>query len=172
MRGALFWLASTVAAFAATAGVFLVLAEMGTDPPQQSLSADGGNRSEPRTPLSMQLRESDLENLEAAEDQSLRLTLENIGDRNLTSINVYLALSSEDTSDRETRYYEAEIEELEAGESRNVDFEIDLSPPENAGQQDSGGQTDGSPDVDMNILEARAASSEGASTVKTAVLSL
>ncbi len=171
MKGALFWLASTVAAFAVTAGVFLVLAEMGTDPPEQSLSADGGNRSEPRAPLSMQLRESDLENLEAAEDQRLRLTLENRGDRELTSINVYLALSSEDTSNRETRYYEAEIEELGAGESRNVEFELDLSPPED-GQQGSGEQTGDSPDVDMNILEARAASSEGASTVKTAVLSL
>ena len=172
MRGALFWLASTVAAFAATAGVFLVLAEMGTDPPQQSLSADGGNRSEPRAPLSMQLRESDLESLEAAEDQRLRLTLQNRGDRNLTSINVYLALSSEDTSDQETRYYEAEVEELEAGESRTAEFELDLSPPENAPQQGSGEQTDDATDVDMNILEARAASSEGASTVKTAVLSL
>ena len=169
MKGALFWLASTVAAFAVTAGVFLVLAEMGTDPPEQSLSADGGNRSEPRAPLSMQLRESDLENLEAAEDQRLRITLRNRGDRELTSINVYLALSSEDTSDQETRYYEAEIEELQPGESRNASFELDLSPPED-GQQDSGEQTDDPPD--MNILEARAASSEGASRVNTAVLSL
>lgn len=172
MKGALFWLASTVAAFAVTAGVFLVLAEMGTDPPRQSLSAGGGNRSEPHTPLSLQLRESDLENLEAAEGQSLRLTLETRSDRKLTGINVYLVLSSEDTSEEETRYYEAEVEELEPGESRNVDFDLDLSPPENTDQQDSGGQTDGSRDVDMNILEARAASSEGASTVKTAVLSL
>lgn len=165
MRGALFWLASTVAAFAVTAGVFIALAEMGTDPPQQSLSADGGNRSEPRAPLNMELRESDLENLEAEEDQSLRLTLENRGERELTSINVYLALSSEDTANQNTRYYEADLEELQAGESRDIDFELDLSPPE------STGQADGS-EEEMNILEARAASSEGASTIKTAVLSL
>ncbi|MDN5696645.1 MAG: hypothetical protein L0G70_01570 [Rubrobacter sp.] len=172
MRGALFWLASTVAAFAITAGVFLVLAEMGTDPPEQSLSADGGNRSEPRAPLSMELRESDLESLEAQEDQSLRISLENRGERELTSINVYLALSSEDTSKQETRYYEAELQDLQAGESRNVSFDLDLSPPENGGEQSYEDRPEDSSEEEMNILEARAASSEGASTVNTAVLSL
>lgn len=165
MRGILFWLASTVAAFAATAGMFLVLAELGTEAPQQSLSADGGRQSEPRDPLSIELRQSDLEGLQGEEDQSLRLSLENRGERELTELNVYLSLSSEDTSERETRYYEADLRRLQAGESRDVSFDLDLSPPGGDQRQVSSG-------LEMNILEARAASSEGASTVKTAVLSL
>lgn len=168
MKGALFWVSSTALAFAVTAGVFLTLAEFGTAPPDRSLSADGDRRIESRAPLSIDLPRNELESLEESEDQALGMTLSNRSDRELTGINVYLILSSEDTADQETRYYEAEIEELGPQESKLVRFdEIDLSPPEPGG--DSG--TDPPEEKSFNILEVRAASSEGVSTVKTAVLS-
>jgi hypothetical protein len=165
LRGVLFWTASTVLAFTVTAGVFLMLAELGTAPREQSLSADGESREEPSEPLSLDLQRSALESLEEAEGQTLGMTVSNGSDRELTSINVYLILSSEDTSDQEIRYYEAEVQELASGESKRVRFELDLSPP--APDDTSESPRD---EKSFNILEARAASSEGVSTVKTAVL--
>lgn len=165
MRGVLFWTASTVLAFAVTAGVFLMLAELGTAPPEQSLSADGESSDEPSEPLSLDLQRSALEPLEEEEGQTLGMTLSNGSDRELTGINVYLILSSEDTSDQEIRYYEAEVQELASGESKRVRFELDLSTP--APDDTSESSRD---EESFNILEARAASSEGVSTVKTAVL--
>lgn len=165
MRGALFWTVSTVLAFAFTAGVFLMLAEIGTAPPEQSLSADSERRASPSDPLTLDLRQNALENLEEDEDQALGMTLSNGSDRELTDINVYLILSSEDTADQESRYYEAEVQELAPMESKTARFELDLSPPE------PGGAGTGPQDEEsFEILEVRAASSEGASTVKTAVL--
>lgn len=164
MRGALFWTASTVLAFAVTAGVFLALAELGTAPPQQSLSNDEPP-PESRNPLSLELRQSALETLEEEAGQTLGMTLSNGSDRTMTDINVYLILSSEDTADQETRYYEAEVRELASGQSKRVRFELDLSPPE---PEEPGVAS--SDEESFNILEVRAASSEGVSIVKTAVL--
>lgn len=157
MRGALFWLGSTVAAFAVTAGVFLALAQIGANAPEQSLEANGDRRAEPRAPLSLDFGRGELDRLEEEEDQELELTLSNTGSRELTSINVYLIVSSEDTANRETRYYEAEVRNLAPEDSKRVRFDINLPPPESGG-------------VALDVLEVRAASSEGASTVKTAVL--
>lgn len=165
MRGAFFWTMSTVLAFAITATVFLVLAELGTAPPEQSLNADGDRQSTPSRPLSLELEQSTLESLEEEEAQTLIMTLSNGSDRELTDISVYLILSSEDTADQETRYYEADIQRLASGESKRARFELDLSPPP------PGGSNEESDDEEsFNILEVRAASSEGVSTVKTAVL--
>lgn len=161
MRGALFWLGSTAAAFAATAGVFLMLAQIGANAPEQSLEAGDDRRAEPRAPLSLDFGSGELDGLDEEEDQELELTLSNTGGRELTDINVYLIVSSEDTASRETGYYEAEVEELAPEESKRVDFDIDLSPA---------GSGESSEDEALNVLEVRAASSEGASTVETAVL--
>ena len=168
----LFWIASTVLAFAVTAGVFLMLAEFGTAPPEQSLGADGERQDEPRNPLSIDLNRSALESLEETEDQALGMTLSNGSDRELTDIRVYLILSSEDTAAPEPRYYEAEIQELASLESKRVRFDLDLSPPgPGSGQQEPLRDGDTKEEDSFNILEVRAASSEGASSVKTAVLS-
>lgn len=168
MRGALFWVASTLLAFAVTAGVFLMLAEFGTAPPERSLSAGDGGRETDGKPLSLSLRRSALEDLKEARGQMLGMTLSNSSERELTDINVYMILSSENTANQESRYYEAEIQELAPGESKRVRFELDLSPPkpaagENTREEPENGES-------FNILEVRAASSEGLSTVKTAVL--
>lgn len=167
MRGALFWVGSTVAAFAVTAGVFLMLAQIGANTPEQSLE-DDDRRAEPRAPLSLDFGRGELDRLDEEEDQELELILSNTGSRELTDINVYLIVSPEDTASRETRYYEAEVEELDPEESKRVDFDIDLSPPDSNGSGNSSEETPD--DTALDILEVRAASSEGASTVKTAVL--
>ncbi|WP_047865290.1 hypothetical protein [Rubrobacter aplysinae] len=169
MRGTLFWITSTVLAFAVTAAVFLMLAEVGTSPPERSLSADAGREGGDRQSLGLDLRQETLQGLEEAEDQELGMSLSNGSDRPLTNINVYLILSSEDTAEQNARYYEASISELAANESKRVTFDLDLSSPD---ASESGGGESGSREQDsFTILEARAASSQGASTVKTAVLS-
>jgi len=173
MRGAMFWAASTLLAFAATAGVFLALAELGTSPPEQSLDNRSERASEPNDPLSVEISQSALENLEEAGDQKLGVTVSNGSERELTDVTVYLILYSEDTSDQETRYYETPELDLAPLESKRASFDdLDLSPPDNGDQpQGSPGGSDTADRESFNILEVRAASSEGVSTVKTAVLS-
>jgi hypothetical protein len=166
MRGALFWIASTALAFAVTATVFLVLAEIGTSPPERNLGAGAERPNRPGEPLSLELRQQALDGLKEAKDQKLGMTISNGSDRDLTNINVYLLLSSENTARPNTRYYEAAISKLAPAQSKRVTFDLDLSPPESgAAGKDSGDQES------ISIMEVRAASSEGASTVKTAVLS-
>lgn len=169
MRGVLFWVTSTALAFALTAVVFLMLAEIGTAPPEHSLNAGDERQPSSSQTLSLELRQSALENLEEAREQALGVTLSNNSDRELTDISVYVLLYSEDTAEQNTHYYNAEIQSLAPGESKTARFELDLSPPEDG---ESGGASAGSQDESsFTILEIRAASSEGASTVKTAVLS-
>lgn len=172
VRGILFWTASTVLAFVATAGVFLMLAEIGTSQPGQSLSAGGGPTAQSE-PLSVELQRSELTSLEEARDQTLGLTLSNGSDRKLTGVNVYLILYSEDTASQDTRYYEAKIQKLSPGESKKVRFnkKLDFSPPQSTSGEGKPQNRGSQKDDAFNILEIRAASSEGVSTVKTAVLS-
>ena len=173
IRGLLFWMASIMLAFVATAGVFLMLAELGTSQPGESLGADGESRASSGDPLSVELQRDSLESLEEAEGQTLGITLSNNSEREITGIKVHLILFSEDTADQDTRYYEAEVQELSPGGSKIVHFDnkLDFSPPK-PGNNAEASQNGGSQDREsFNILEVRAASSEGVSTVKTAVLS-
>lgn len=172
MREAFFWTISTILAFAVTATVFLTLAEIGTAPPEQSLGPDDERRARPEVPLTLELGENELSDLEEASGQRLGMTISNGSRRELTDINVYLILSSDNTAEQDTRYYEAEIQRLAQGASRRVNFTgLDLSPPGPGDGEETGESSRENLDEDsFNILEMRAASSEGASTVKTAAL--
>lgn len=172
LRGAFFWTVSTILAFAVTAAVFLTLAEIGTAPPEQSLDPGDERRARPEAPLTLELGQNELKDLEEAKDQTLHMTISNGSRRELTDINVYLILSSDNTAEQDTRYYEAKIQRLSRGESKRVNFPgLDLSPPGPGNEGESSESSQENPDEDsFNILEMRAASSEGASTVKTAAL--
>lgn len=168
LRGAFFWTVSTVLAFAVTAAVFLTLAEIGTSPPDRSLNSGDRQGAGNEAPLTLELGQSELNSLEEAEGQTLDMTISNGSERDLTDINVYLILSSDNTAEQDTRYYEAEIQRLARGESKRANFpSLDLSAPEPDGERIS----DENPSAEsFNILEIRVASSEGASTVKTVAL--
>lgn len=172
MRGAFFWTISTILAFAVTATVFLTLAEIGTAPPERSLGPGDERRARPEAPLTLELGQNELNGLEEAKGQRLDMTISNGSGRELTDINVYLILSSDNTAEQDTRYYEAEIRRLAQGESKRVNFPgLDLSPPDpgNEGASSESSRENLNEDS-FSILEMRAASSEGASTVKTAAL--
>jgi hypothetical protein len=172
LRGAFFWTISTILAFAITATVFLTLAEIGTAPPERNLGPNDERRARPEAPLTLELGQNELNGLEEAKGQRLDITISNGSRRELTDINVYLILSSDNTAKQDTRYHEAEIQRLSPGESKPVNFTgLDLSPPSPGTGTESSESSRGNPDgYSFNILEMRAASSEGASTVKTAAL--
>ncbi len=159
-RGVLLWSLATSAAFLATAGAFLLLANLGTGP-------GSGSDPIPRAPeaagpaLALRFAEDRLGELERRPDQALTLYVENRGDRELPEVGVTLAVASEANLSADPRRYEENLEGIAPGERRAVEMQVDLSPPvtETPEAQDQ-----------REILEARATTSDGVSAVETAVL--
>ena len=158
-RGVLLWLLATSAAFLATAGAFLLLANLGAGPGR-------GSDPIPRAPeaagpaLALRFAEDRLGELERRPDQALTLYVENRGDRELADVGVTLAVASEAALEVSVRRYEENVERLAPGERRAVEMQVDLSPPaETSEAQDQ-----------REILEARATTPGGVSAVETAVL--
>jgi len=158
-RGVLLWLLATSAAFLATAGAFLLLANLGAGPGR-------GSGPIPRAPeaagpaLALRFAEDRLGELERRPDQALTLYVENRGDRELADVGVTLDVASEAALEASARRYEESVEGLAPGERRAVEMQVDLSPPvETPEAQDW-----------REILEARATTPGGVSAVETAVL--
>ena len=159
-RGVLLWSLATSAAFLATAGAFLLLANLGTGP-------GSGSDPIPRAPgaagpaLALRFAEARLGELKRRPDQALTLYVENRGDRELPEVGVTLAVASEANLSADPRRYEENLEGLAPGERRAVEMQVDLSPPaaETSEAQDQ-----------REILEARATTPDGVSAVETAVL--
>ena len=158
-RGVLLWLLATSAAFLATAGAFLLLANLG---------AGSGRHSGPipRAPetagpaLALRFAEDRLGELEGRPDQALTLYVENRGDRELPEVGITLDVASEADLEANPRRYEESVEGLAPGERRAVEMQVDFSPPaETPEAQDQ-----------RDILEARAITPGGDSAVETAVL--
>lgn len=158
-RGVLLWLLATSAAFLATAGAFLLLANLGA-------GLGRGSDPIPRAPeaagpaLALRFAEDRLGELERRPDQALALYVENRGDRELADVGVTLDVASEAALEASARRYEENVEGLAPGERRAVEMQVDLSPPaETPEAQDW-----------REILEARATTPGGVSAVETAVL--
>lgn len=158
-RGVLLWLLATSAAFLATAGAFLLLANLGTGP-------GSGSDPIPSAPeaagpaLALRFAEDRLGELERSPDQALTLYVENRGDRELPEVGLTLAVASETAPESDRRRYEESVEGLAPGERRAVRLQVDLSPPA-ASPEDRDWR---------EILEARATTPGGVSAVETAVL--
>lgn len=170
MRGVALWALGTTVAFLATAGAFLLLANLGGVParsdPIPQVDPSQSQYSGPT--LLLDLPEDRLEGLERRPGQRLALDVENGGDEELPSVDLTLDVTSEDTARPRTRSYREAVEHLAPDESTTVEFEIDLSPPMPAeGREANPAGTD--PQA-REILEIRATTPEGASAVKTAVL--
>ena len=164
MREAALWLSGAALAFLLTAGAFLLLANLAAIPSERSLAPDpSSERSGPA--LELHLDEDRLASLEPHEEgQSLGLTVENGGDKALSDVDLILGVSSENTARSDPRYYRRTVERLPVGGSVPVRFEIDLSS--------TGGTsaTAAAAEPARRILEVRASTPEGVSTVRTAIL--
>ncbi len=164
MREAAFWV-SGAAAFFITAGAFLLLANLGTGPSEKNLPADPGTgKSGPD--LELDLGEGTLTTLAPLPGQRFDLTVENVGSKDLSDINLTIEVSSENTTLFDARYYRRTVEKLAAGESTTVSFYLDLSTPQ------AGLTVPEVPEPPRTIVEVRAATPEGVWAVKTAILPL
>ena len=158
MRGVTLWALGATLAFLATAGAFLLLANLvglsaASDPIPK---VDTSQAQYSRPTLLLDLPEDRLEGFEREPGQNLALDVENGGDEKLPSVDLTLDVTSGDTTWPHKRSYRKTVEQLAPGDSTTVEFEIDLSPLSTVEARE--------------ILEVRATTPEGASAVKTAVL--
>lgn len=161
MRGAFGWIIATVLTFLVVSLAFLVLANLATNPPEVSLIPNqSGATSGP--PLSLTLDEAALTELEAAEDQSIALTVENRTDEAMPEMTLAAQVRSEDTSNPSPDTYRQTIEDLAPGASREVVFDLDLSERDN--------ESPDYPEGARQTLEFRASIPEGASVFETVIL--
>ncbi len=153
-------------AFLATAGAFLLLASLGSDStisdpiPQ----AEPSSRKASSPALALELPEDRLRGLQRTPGQRLTVDVENGSEEEFQSVNLALVVVSENTVRPHARYYWATSENLAPGSAATVEFYIDLSPSAEDYPPDTG------PQEEREILEIRATTPEGASAVKTAVL--
>jgi hypothetical protein len=166
VKGIALWALLTSLAFLVTASAFLLLASLGGDPESAPIPQADPSEAQERATLLLKLPVDRLERLEREPGQRLTLDVENGGDEELVGVDLALDVTYEDTTRPRAGSYRKTIEQLEPGETRSVEFEIDLSPPIPAETRAS------VPDAeqDREILEIRATAPGDVSSVKTAVL--
>jgi hypothetical protein len=164
VREAALWISGAALAFFVTAGAFLLLANLGTGPSEKSLPPDP-RPAQSGPMLELRLDEGQLASLEALPGQRLDLRVENTGDENLSDVNLTLEVSSENTALSDASYYRQTVDKLAAGESDTVSFYLDLSTR-------AGTNLAAVPEPPRTIVEVRATTPTGVSTVKTAILPL
>ena len=163
MRDILFWLSGAALAFFITAGAFLLLANQATVPTEKSLAPhppDAGSGAA----VELELDAERIAALRPLPDQSLDLKVMNEGATRLLDVNVVLIVFSENTALPDTRFYRRTVTKVAAGEAADVYFEFDLSDAE----QPAAGRPASEPA--RKILEIRATTPEGVSTVRTVIL--
>ena len=163
MRETALWASGAALAFFVTAGAFLLLANLATGSSEKNLSPDQGPDKSGQA-LDLDLDEGQLASLVAGPGQILRVAVQNSGDRDFSSVNLTLEVSSSNTAVPETRYYRHVVSNLQAGETRNIDFVLDLSQTETT--------SGAAPTEPQKILEIRANTPEGRSAVRTAIVPL
>jgi hypothetical protein len=164
VREAALWISGAALAFFVTAGAFLLLANLGTGPSEESLPP-APQRVESGPALELHLDEDQLSSLRALPDQRLEVGVENPGDENLSEVNLTLEVSSENTALSDPRFYREKVDALAAGGSAAVHFYPNLSEGESIIPA-------ALPEPPRTILEVRATTPTGVSAVKTAILPL
>jgi hypothetical protein len=165
MRDMMFWLSGAALAFLVTAGAFLLLANLATIPSEKSLTPDQSPGGSGHT-VNLRLDRERLASLEPLPDQSLDLAVENEGGKHLSDVNVTLSVFSENSALSGSRFYKQTVERIPAGGAESVRFEFDLSDPE----QSAARPPAASPEPSRKILEIKAVTSEGNSTIRTVIL--
>jgi len=165
MRDIIFWLSGAALAFLVTAGAFLLLANLATAPSQKRLNQDQA-RGRSGQSVDLLLDREQLASLRYLRDQSLTLVVENEGGEQLSDVNVTLIVSSENTALSDYRYYRQTVEKIPAGEVASVRFEFDLLVREEPVAR----PPTANPEPSREILEIRATTPEGYSTIRTVIL--
>jgi hypothetical protein len=166
VREAALWISGAALAFFVTAGAFLLLANLGTGPSEESLPPDP-QRAESGPALELNLDEDQLASLRALPDQRFEVGVENPGAEDLSDVNLTLEVSSENTALSDARYYRETVDELDAGKSTVVSFSLDLSTQEGTSLTVPAGR-----ESPRTIVEVRATTPTGVSAIKTAILPL
>ena len=165
MRDVVFWLSGAALAFLVTAGAFLLLANLATAPSEKSLNPDQA-RGRSGQAVDLILNRERLASLSSSPDQRLDIVVENEGTRQLSDVNVTLGVFSENTAHSDFRYYRQTVEKIQAGEAASVRFEFDLPVRE----EPVAIPPTANPEPSREILEIRARTPEGNSTVRTVIL--
>jgi hypothetical protein len=166
VREAALWISGAAFAFLATAGAFLLLANLGTGPPERKLTPNP-RPSESGPALELTLNEDQLASLRALPGQELRVGVRNAGGEDLSNIKLTLEVSSENTALSDARYYRKTIDELATRGFTTVPFDLDLSSP---GIRASGSPSALSTEPPRKIIEVRATTPGGVSAIKTAIV--
>lgn len=160
-KDVILWLSGAAMAFLVTAGAFLLLANAGDGPSQESLQPESPSaRSGPALELS--LDKDRILSTPPLPRQEIAVEVINAGKEELTKINVTVKVFSENTAVPEARYYRENLERLSPGESTTAPFTVDLSPFEET--------TEMAPEPARKIIEVRATTPSGVSAVRTAIL--
>ena len=162
MKEAALWISGAAFAFFATAGAFLLLANLGTGPSERNLTPDPPP-AEAGLALELSLTQNQLASLRALPGQELEVGVRNAGDEDLSHVNLTVEVSSENTALSDALYYRDNVNELPAGSSVPVHFYLDLSQTKS---------TMGAPEPPRKIIEVRATTPEGESAIKTAIVPL
>jgi hypothetical protein len=165
MRDIVFWLSGAALAFLVTAGAFLFLANLATAPSEERLNSSQA-RGESGQAVDLILDRERLASLRSQPDQRLDLVVENEGGEQLSDVNVTLSVSSENTALSDFRYYRQTVEKIPTSEAARVRFEFDLPAREDPVTR----PPTANPEPSREILEIRATTPEGNSTVRTVIL--
>jgi hypothetical protein len=165
VREAALWISGAVLAFLATAGAFLLLANLGTGPSERNLRPDP-RHDESGHNLQLILNQDRLMSLRALPGQELEVGVRNAGDEDLSHVNLTVEVSSENTAFSNALYYRENVNELPAGSSVPVRFYLDLSVT--GSMASSSAST--IPEPPRKIIEVRATTPEGVSAIKTAIV--
>ena len=165
MRETALWISGAVLAFLATAGAFLLLANLGTGPSERNLRPDP-RHDESGHNLQLILNQDRLMSLRALPGQEFEVGVRNAGDEDLSHVNLTVEVSSENTAFSNALYYRENVNELPAGSSVPVRFYLDLSVT--GSMASSSAST--IPEPPRKIIEVRATTPEGVSAIKTAIV--
>jgi hypothetical protein len=163
MRGVAVWFSGAALAFFLTAGAFLLLANIATVPAEKSLPPEPPDAAS-QPVVELELDADQLASLKPEPDQSFDLTVRNESNIPLSDVNVTLSVFSENTALPGSRFYRQTVEKVPANGTADVPFRFDLSEPE----QRISGRPAAEPA--REILEIKATTPDGISTVKTVIL--
>jgi hypothetical protein len=165
VREAALWISGAVLAFLATAGAFLLLANLGTGPSERNLRPDP-RHDESGHNLQLILNQDRLTSLRALPGQEFDVGVRNAGDEDLSHVNLTVEVSSENTAFSNALYYRENVNELPAGSSVPVRFYLDLSVTGSTASRSASAI----PEPPRTIIEVRATTPEGVSAIKTAIV--
>jgi hypothetical protein len=169
VKEAALWISGAAFAFFATAGAFLLLANLGTGPSERNLTPDPP-RAEAGPALELTLNQNQLASLRALPGQEVVVGVRNAGDEDLSHVNLTVEVSSENTALSDAFYYRDNVNELPAGSSVPVRFFLDLSQREST--MGAAASAPAAPEPPRKIIEVRATTPEGESAIKTAIVPL